>query len=314
MFETIICPICNSDTYQVLIKANYPAGSTGQIKYNYSASSDTTLMDQVVKCSSCSLIYLNPRPKREIILASYTGAEDLEFVRYNPERVLTFKRYVKYLVKKFSWARDKSIKVIDIGCAGGAFPKAASDFGLDIVGVEPSEWLAQYGRDEYALTIKTGVIEDQDIPVESFHCVTMWDVIEHMTCPRSALTKIYDILKPDGVLVINFPNHDSIMRRLLGKNWPFYLSVHLTYFTPKTIATLLNQNGFSVEQVKPFFQTLPLGYLLKRASTYFPVFGFINKLIKLLGMQKLSIKYNMGQSILIAKKTLPAKTETNNGE
>ena len=112
MFETIICPICNSDTYQVLIKANYPAGSTGQIKYNYSASSDTTLMDQVVKCSSCSLIYLNPRPKREIILASYTGAEDLEFVRYNPERVLTFKRYVKYLVKKLAGREINQLKLL----------------------------------------------------------------------------------------------------------------------------------------------------------------------------------------------------------
>ena len=47
------------------------------------------------------------------------------------------------------------------------------------------------------------VICSQDIPGESFDIVMMLDVLEHMADPFAELKKSYDILKPDGLLVVN---------------------------------------------------------------------------------------------------------------
>ena len=67
--ETVNCPICDSQDYRVLRKANYPENITLQeLLKIYKSSSDTELIDQVVKCLECGLVYLNPRVKSDIIL------------------------------------------------------------------------------------------------------------------------------------------------------------------------------------------------------------------------------------------------------
>ena len=59
---------------------------------------------------------------------------------------------------------------------------------------------------------------------------------------------------------------------------------------------------FEVIEIKPFWQTLQLGYVLKRASSYFRIFGLLEKLIGKIGLYRLPLRYNMGQSLLIARK------------
>jgi hypothetical protein len=58
-----------------------------------------------------------------------------------------------------------------------------------------------------------------------------------------------------------------------------------------------------VVEIKPYFQTLEFGYILKRASSTFVIIKPLYTLVKLLGLGKVPFKYNMGQSMLVAKKS-----------
>jgi ubiquinone/menaquinone biosynthesis C-methylase UbiE len=301
--EEISCPVCGSQEYSIILKENYPQGLTKkQLLEVYRSSSDNLLMDQLVSCKGCTLVYLSPRIKSNIILESYASVSDSVFFKQNPFRIKTFKRNLLAIIKKFKINQEHSTKVLDIGCAGGAFPKAAHDLGLDPVGIEPSKWLCEEGQRRYGLDLKAGILQDYEFPDGSFNLITMWDVIEHVTNPSEVLLEIHRILDKDGYLLVNYPNHASIARRLFGKKWPFFLSVHLYYFTPKTITLMLKQCGFEVIESKPYWQTLELGYIFARASTYFKLFGGFEKLAKLLKIYHLPLTYNMGQTRVVSKK------------
>ena len=94
LLETVDCPICDIQEYQVVQKSDYPKNiSRKELLRIYKASSDTKLLDQVVKCVGCGLVYLNPRIKSDIIMESYEEAVDPKFTSQNKLRIyLSHKR------------------------------------------------------------------------------------------------------------------------------------------------------------------------------------------------------------------------------
>lgn len=299
--ESVVCAVCGADDFNVLQAAKYPPQLTAtDFLKMYHSSSDQILLDQVVQCRQCDLVYLNPRIRSDIILQAYSDAVDSTFIAQNPLRVRTFYRTLEKLKNELG-LKEKQ-KVLDIGCAGGAFLKAASDLGFKTTGVEPSRWLCEFGKKEYGLDLRPGVLADHKFEVDSFDLITMWDVIEHLTDPKKELSRIREILKPDALLVLNYPDVESWACRILGKKWPFYLGVHLIYFSPQTITRLLKESGYEVLSIRPFWQTLELGYVFQRASAYFSAFNWLKRLVSFLKMDKLPFTYNVGQTTVIARK------------
>ena len=303
LIETVSCPLCGQGRYTVLKPAAYPDGlSKENVVTLYSASSDHMLFDQMVRCDECSLVYLNPRIKKEFIIESYSRAVDPTFIKQNPYRIKTFKRTLQSIVSRYSLDPVGCKSILDIGCAGGAFPKAASEIGFKVTGIEPSRWLSEQARNLYGLDIRTGILEEQHFAPQSFDVITIWDVIEHLTDPGYVLNEIHNLLANDGILVVNYPDYTSLARRLLGYKWPFFLSVHLIYFTPETITGLLNKHRFEVIEMHPYWQTLELGYALQRARNILSYFAPVEKLVHLIKLSDLPFTYNMGQSLIVARK------------
>ncbi len=133
-------------------------------------------------------------------------------------------------------------------------------------------------------------------------------MIEHLPDPGDVVRDIHHLLKPGGYLIVNCPDYGSLARILLGRKWPMLLSVHLSYFTQATITDFLRRQNFAVVDFRPFWQTLQLGYVLKRASAYFGVFSLLQKLTETTGLHRIPLTYNIGQSFVLARKTLARKT------
>lgn len=303
LFETISCPLCGSPKFKVIYPSKYPEQVLkDDLLQMYCSSSDQKLLDQMVSCSSCSLVYLNPRINPAIILESYSSSVDPTFVKQNLMRIRTFDNELRQIIKQFGIKAARNKRVLDIGCAGGAFLKAAQGMGFNTVGVEPSTWLCEYGKNEYGLDLRPGVLADHDFNAASFDIISLWDVVEHLPMPHKVLARVNTLLKDDGLLIINYPDYNSWAARFLGAKWPFLLSVHLFYYTPQTIEIQLEQCGFEIIQMKPYWQALELGYILHRASNYFKLFGILEAIIKLARLSTLCVKYNMGQTRVIAKK------------
>lgn len=303
-FDTINCPLCTSTKCQELKKSTYSANlSAAELVEIYKSSSDNQLFERVVKCQSCSLVYLNPRLKSEIIISSYENGIDETFALQNDMRIKTFTTSLLWIISSLNLSNQlKNLTILDIGCAGGAFLKAGKDLGINMIGIEPSKYLSNYAIEKYGVRVHQGTLENYPDKESKIDIITMWDVIEHLTDPSKILTIMHNRLSKDGAIVINYPDYSSPIARLLGWKWPFWLSVHLIYFDQKTIKEVLEKNGFKILSKKRHWQTLELGYLLQRASAYFSIFRFFQKLVIHLKLDKVPVKYYLGQIQIIAKK------------
>ncbi|MHB1316309.1 MAG: class I SAM-dependent methyltransferase, partial [Minisyncoccota bacterium] len=109
-----------------------------------------------------------------------------------------------------------------------------------------------------------GDLLDQNIKKESVDIVSMLDVLEHMSKPFSELIYARDILVSGGLLLINTPNGESLLARILKKSWHLVVPPeHLYYFSPKNLKSYLEKNGFEVLYSGTISKRFTLPYIFK---------------------------------------------------
>lgn len=295
-YKNINCWICNNKDFIILKKGDYSKYSKKEIINLFSSSSDH-FIDQVVQCKNCKFVYLNPRLDTKIILHGYSNVVDKKFITQDHYRLKTFTNSLKKL--KFFLNFNKK-NILDVGTANGTFIKACLKEKINADGIEPSKWLVNQAKLNDNINLYCGTFEKYKFK-KKYDYIFFWDVLEHVFNIKVTRNKITKILKKNGHLIINCPDYNSLARKFLNFKWPFFLSVHLYYFEEKSLKTLFN-NDFIFVKSFPHFQYLELNYVLKRASKYFHFFKFLIKLCKFIKIDKIPIKYNMGQTTYIFKK------------
>jgi len=297
ILETIVCNLCGADDYTVVYPPQLEGRSGEELAEVYRSSGDERLVDQLVRCNRCGLAYLNPRLRQDKILEGYADGEDEVFVSQAADRERTFDRSLR-MIERYA-AKGT---VLDVGTAGGSFLAAARRRGWRVLGCEPNRWLAQWGQTTYGVTIIPGTLFDLDLPEASQDMVTLWDVLEHTPDPRQVLEQCRRLLGPGGTLVLNYPDLGSWISRVMGRGWVFLLSVHLYYFTRYTAVRMLAETGFAPVKISAHWQRLELDYILTRMKAYLPVLpGLMQRVVRALRIQHLSIPYWMGQTLIIAR-------------
>jgi SAM-dependent methyltransferase len=119
------------------------------------------------------------------------------------------------------------------------------------------------------------------IPFESgsFDLVLCLDVLEHLVDPAHCLAEAHRILREDGILVINVPNHFSLSGRLnitLGsgidsiKFFPQFddwENPHLRFFRHSSITKLVQECQFKIDaDWSRFFPSIPLANKVPRLT------------------------------------------------
>ena len=303
LLEQASCPVCGSPRQKVLRAECYPSETDTEILIRgYSSASETRLMDRLVECEECGMVFLSPRLRSDLILSSYTEAPDHNHWAQREMRVATFRQSLSSIAKRVGFSPSKDFRILDVGSAGGYFLKAAADAGFTCTGVEPNLELSERGREHYGVDLRSGTLEDQQFSAGSFSLVTLWDVLEHVSQPRILLEQIGFLLKEGGFLVVNFPDYGSWIRKVMGFRWPFFLSVHLHYFTTAHLERLLREAGYRTLYTKPHWQTLELGYVLKRASSSVAFMSIAEKIVSAVGLGRVPLSYYVGQTLLVAQK------------
>ncbi len=224
------------------------------------------------RCGTCRLLFQNPRPTREALAAIYNS----DFYWQGDERSedghrMGYKSYQKDDVQRLELGRQRMTllsahlknggHLLDIGCATGFFLKNAIDVGMTGLGVELSEDMARYGREEYGVDIAAVDFDDLDLEPESFDAVTFWGCDSNFHDPRKLFERVHEILKPGGFVYFNFWDFDHLLRPiLLGDNKILYNS--LFCFNRKNIAMLLERSGFTTLHCKGEWRRVTLDSVL----------------------------------------------------
>lgn len=204
---------------------------------------------QMVQCRICGLVYTNPRwTLNHLLRTRYTREYfEKEYIPTHGE----LRRQARDRLRAIRRLRPKADRLLDIGCGTGIFLDSARKEGWDVVGVELSDYAANYARRKMKLPVITGTVMDTELDNDSFDLVTLWDVIEHLHNPREALTRIHHLLKADGLVALSTPNFGSLAANLLGKRWGFVgPGEHIYLFTPETLHRMLSRTGFEVIEMQ----------------------------------------------------------------
>ncbi|MBU0951839.1 MAG: class I SAM-dependent methyltransferase [Elusimicrobia bacterium] len=154
---------------------------------------------------------------------------------------------------------------LDIGSGFAYLISEAVKIGYEVTGIEVNKETADYVCSKEKLNILTSLISDVNLEKESFDIITLFDVLEHLLDPKDAFLKGAEYLKKNGLLVIEVPDDNSLIRKLaavihvfsLGK-WSQFLRQsfhshpggHRNGFTEHSLRQLLKAGSFEVLDVR----------------------------------------------------------------
>lgn len=205
----------------------------------------------LVRCTSCDLAYLNPRPTKEEITQYYppwyhSRAQkqivDLEETTIwgIPWREAMQKKAKPILRYK------KEGKILDIGCGDGSLLKFMEELGWETYGIDFNEDSTRYAREVLKLNVFSGRLEEVSYPEDFFDIIILFHVLEHLSDPLDTLEKVLPLLKADGLLLVEVPNFASFEARLFRSRWfGIAAPLHLYHFTPHTLTAMLKSAGFN---------------------------------------------------------------------
>lgn len=158
-------------------------------------------------------------------------------------------------------------RLLDLGAAYGFAADEAQRAGWRAFGLEVSHSVA--GRAARVIPGRVVAANGLALPFAdaTFAIVTLWDVIEHLRDPHSAVAEIARVLRPGGRLVLTTGDVHSFVARVSGKRWHLYtLPEHLFFYTRQGLRRLLEAHGLSVESIRAEGARYTLGYLVERLS------------------------------------------------
>lgn len=199
---------------------------------------------EVVRCTACDLVYVNPRARVAELTEQYNTGESSRIEYYQSAAVADRRTFAGILeiAARLSPARGT---LLDVGPCAGTLLVQAREAGFSVQGIEINAGAARMCREELGLDVRAGVLEPDTYPPDTFDVVSMGDVIEHVPDPVHTLRTVARILKPGGHVIISTPNVDSAAARFLQVK----PEEHIYYFSARTLAASLQKAGLETVQM-----------------------------------------------------------------
>jgi SAM-dependent methyltransferase len=165
-------------------------------------------------------------------------------------------------------------RLLEIGCGDGDFLLRATQRGFQVEGVDYSAHSCKKAQAKLGASarISCGEISMLADRREAYDLCVATDVIEHVRQPATFLRTVFDLLRPQGWVLIVTPNLESLTAKLMGSRWLEYKAEHLYYYTPRTLVRQLVQAGFTDIRILGGKKMLSVDYITRHFVTY-PVVG-----------------------------------------
>lgn len=157
-------------------------------------------------------------------------------------------RAVLDLVRQALPGPNSEQRILDIGCGNGAVLELLSPFG-HVEGLEPDADIL-LAETESRWLIHRCAFDEDFLPGQNYHLITLLDVLEHLEDDQAALEQIARILAPGGKLILTVPAHQQL--------WTSHddLNHHCRRYTRKPLLELLCGAGLTPIRSRYFFHGL----------------------------------------------------------
>ena len=199
--KNISCPLCGSNHVVVLDTIDKNLLRNVYLKeYNTDIGHMVTSDMTVRECQSCDLKWFDPM---------FTGDQNFysdlqKFDWYYKDDKFEYEHVANFIKSKD--------KVLEVGCGKGAFSSRIPT--KKYVGLEFSETARDLGI-ALGRDVRTQSIEDHAVEnAEKYDVVCSFQVLEHVTDPKSFIESCIKTLKPGGTLILTTPSEDSFLQHI----------------------------------------------------------------------------------------------------
>tara|TARA_R110002049_G_scaffold243078_5_gene416854 strand:- start:1156 stop:1932 length:777 start_codon:yes stop_codon:yes gene_type:complete len=191
----------------------------------------------LLKCEDCDFYGTWPKPTNEVYPQSRDESKAFIEIDTSPWNNRLLKKIKKH---------KESGKLLEIGCNSGDFINMAKDNGYEVFGIEIDEVAAKQGISKgrnmiHGDFLKMNITEKYDIIVANH-------VLEHIPEIELIPKALKEVLAPNGVVIINVPNIDGNIVKIMKQNWcqmaPF---THIWFFTKKSMHKLFRKDFESIQ-------------------------------------------------------------------
>jgi len=213
---------------------------------------------ELVKNSEYGFLVTTPLPDSSE-LAKYYQTD--EYISHTDTKRNLFEK-VYHLVREYA-IKNKIVLInteqekgslLDVGCGTGDFLYAAKNNGWSVLGIEPNE----DARTKANSKINNSVFDTsklESLSADSFDVITLWHVLEHLPNLEEQIQVFKKLLKPNGILIIAVPNHNSFDAKYYNEFWAAWdVPRHLWHFSQNSIKKLFGK--FQIELNK----TIPMKF------------------------------------------------------
>ena len=222
-WETIACPVCAGDSFINLFEKDHQS---------------------FVKCSSCELVMINPRPVLSRVLETYDDEYSRIYANKAEKKIKRISRWVNRTANQLGYKGTW----LDVGCSVGFVVKTARESGFEAHGIDVQSWGIEFGKTRLHLeNLYCGDLLEHKFADNYFDVISMYDVIEHIPDLDSTLSELKRILSSTGIIDIITPDvgHWRTPGNLYSWN-EIKPSEHLYYFNINTLSKIMENHGLKI--------------------------------------------------------------------
>lgn len=223
---TATCVVCGCNNIE-------DAGTIS--RQSYTKQGIKTVEIPVGICAGCGFLFMWPVPSdREFIKVH----QNVYYPNWGDNQSIVAHAQKVYDFISESIPLEKCGSVLDIGCGEGKLLEIFHDMGVNSFGIEIRQEINLDRLRKKNIFIYSTPFQDIDFS-RRFDLVVMDNVLEHIPTPSSVLTKISNLLSPQGYLVVSVPY-------LTESCDGVFIPEHVNYFTPTSVENLCRAYGFDV--------------------------------------------------------------------
>jgi len=196
-----------------------------------------------VRCPSCELVFLNPRPLESTVEEYYR--EDYDEAYGEAEASSDRDPVFESVVRRLGLYRRPPGRLLDIGCGDGAFLSLCQSAGWTCYGLELSKKAAERAARRQLTVLPSDWLERTG-DGEPFDVITLVNVLETVPNPASLLRQVAGALTPSGLVVIRATNGVFHLPMRTPARWVgsrFDQAFHLFLYSPHALRSLLKGIG-----------------------------------------------------------------------
>ena len=208
-----------------------------------------------VQCQDCNQAFhrfiLSPEwnERRFSNWMSQEAIEQFEKSQKTPARLFQkAQRYTAHVIKIEMLTRclrnNQAVRILDFGSGYGEFLAMCSLYGFEAYGVDRSS--ARRNNSRYSgIFTDLDELKSSDAGSKKFHCITLFEVLEHLDHPRAVLDALTEFLVAGGIFVLETPDCSGVTTIATKAD---YLKIHplehINGFTPQTLTSIIERLGF----------------------------------------------------------------------